>query len=346
MATKLPRKPNRHSHQTAIPNRHHQTSISKPPPPTKPPPNFKMGRVKVGLDHEKWQTAAYLYQTTMAHCWHSGGGLIKPPLVLLYLFVRPEPSFDRPAISEVPFRHRVLISQVSSHESALEICSRECVDTTSFSFEGSKLVIGASSSTGCSIYLESLPYQRLFHHSLVEVVPLSFPLFFFGMSYLYYPASLLPLVFIRARNLDSHVTDESATEGFTPDDLSKLCYRCAKLNNIADMILVYKFSEVGSSVPSAKRANDAEGSADNVDDADNQDDAHYHYVDNVNDLVHNFDLSFDRRTRKRVDPSLSSFCMCCPPIQTVLDVVQDALAQGAEGLGLMNNEDHQVLRKE
>ncbi|GKE18582.1 hypothetical protein Tco_1426159 [Tanacetum coccineum] len=49
------------------------------------------------------------------------------------------------------------------------------------------------------------------------------------------------------------------------------------LLSLLRMILVYKVSEVGSSVPSAKRANDVEGSADN---------------------------SFDRRTRKRVDPSV------------------------------------------
>ncbi|GJZ76139.1 hypothetical protein Tco_0640604 [Tanacetum coccineum] len=86
---------------------------------------------------------------------------------------------------------------------AIEVCglrglapmsAPEYVDTTSFSFGDSELVRGASSSNGCSIYLESLPYQRLFHHSLVEIVPLSFPLFFFGRSYLYYLASLLPLV--------------------------------------------------------------------------------------------------------------------------------------------------------
>ncbi|GJY99310.1 hypothetical protein Tco_0516740, partial [Tanacetum coccineum] len=79
-------------------------------------------------------------------------------------------------------------------KSALDVCFREYVDTASFSFKGSKLVRGASSSHGCSISLEILPYQRLFHHPLVEIISLNFPVFCFGRSYLYYPAPLLPLV--------------------------------------------------------------------------------------------------------------------------------------------------------
>ncbi|GKD81918.1 hypothetical protein Tco_1348757, partial [Tanacetum coccineum] len=68
------------------------------------------------------------------------------------------------------------------------------VDTASFSFGGSELVRGASSSHGCSISLERLPYQSLFHHPLVEIISLSFLVFCFGRSYLYYSAPLLPLV--------------------------------------------------------------------------------------------------------------------------------------------------------
>nr|GEV54081.1 hypothetical protein [Tanacetum cinerariifolium] len=54
-----------------------------------------------------------------------------------------------------------------------------------------------------------------------------------------------------------------------------------------------------------KCANDVEGSADNVDDVDDQDNAHYHSADNVNDFVRSFDLvrSF-KPTRKRVDLSI------------------------------------------
>ncbi|GJX56603.1 hypothetical protein Tco_0286500 [Tanacetum coccineum] len=72
--------------------------------------------------------------------------------------------------------------------------SGEYVDTASFSFRGSELVGGASSSHGCSISLERLLYQRLFYHPLVEIISLSFPIFCFGRSYLYYSAPLLPLV--------------------------------------------------------------------------------------------------------------------------------------------------------
>ncbi|GKE75054.1 hypothetical protein Tco_1537095 [Tanacetum coccineum] len=129
------------------------------------------------------------------------------------------------------------IESFRSDASYVLTCS-EYVDTTSFTFRGSELVRGASSSNGCLIYLKSFPNQR---------------------------------------NLDSRVTDDSATEGFTPDDLSK-------------RILVYKVSKVGSNVPSAKRANDVEGFADNVDDVDDQDDAHYYSDDNVNDIVRSFDL--------------------------------------------------------
>ncbi|GJR29228.1 hypothetical protein Tco_1105460 [Tanacetum coccineum] len=167
------------------------------------------------------------------------------------------PDLNHPSIIQLSLKYRSGIGCL--YRKSLQ---RKYVDTASFSFGGSELVRGASSSNGCSIYLESLPYQR---------------------------------------NLDSLDTDESPTEGFTPYDLSKLCCRCAKLCNIADVVFVrsglnascsWKVFEVGSSAPSAKRANDVEGSADNVDDVDNQDDAHYHSADN----------SFDQRTGKMVDP--------------------------------------------
>ncbi|GJY75358.1 hypothetical protein Tco_0480474 [Tanacetum coccineum] len=49
---------------------------------------------------------------------------------------------------------------------------------------------------------------------------------------------VIPNWFLAWRNLDSRVIDESPTEGFTPDDLSNLYYRCAKLCNIAVVVFV------------------------------------------------------------------------------------------------------------
>ncbi|GJU62976.1 reverse transcriptase domain-containing protein [Tanacetum coccineum] len=109
----------------------------------------------------------------------------------------PEPSFDHAAIFGVSFQHRCLYhkslqksklivttsfvwsgpevySRGLLRRSALEFRFGEYVDTTSFSFRGSELVRGASSSHGCSISLEILPYQRLFHHPLVEIISLNF----------------------------------------------------------------------------------------------------------------------------------------------------------------------------
>ncbi|GJU87994.1 hypothetical protein Tco_1300417 [Tanacetum coccineum] len=126
-------------------------------------------------------------------------------------------------------------------------CS-EYVDATSFSFGGSELARGASSSK----------------------VLLNKPEGLFQMTW---------------RNLESCVMDESPTEGFNPGDLLKLCFRCAKLPDISDIVLVRSdlnasWSSLlanhtailaaedtfGSSVPSVKRANDVEGSADDVND--------------------------------------------------------------------------------
>nr|GEV37398.1 ribonuclease H-like domain-containing protein [Tanacetum cinerariifolium] len=189
---------------------------------------------------------------------------------------------------------RVLISQVSSNERiVLYIPSSEGSLYVRFWFKlpldhsifwrreecrfhwrfpmRSKLYKGASSSNDCLSYLESLPYQRLFHHSLVGNAPLSFPFFHF-------------------------------------DDLLKLHCRCAKLRDIAyvilvrfdlnaswssllanhNVILVVKDACLPDPTPDEviasnvypivvrKRANDVEGSADDVHGVDVQDDAPYH----------------------------------------------------------------------
>ncbi|GKA71259.1 hypothetical protein Tco_0777398 [Tanacetum coccineum] len=80
--------------------------------------------------------------------------------------------------------------------------------------------------------------------------------------------------------------------------------------------LTRKVSKVESSVPFVKRTNDVKGFADDVNDVDDQDDAHYHSSLTNLDLVRGFDL-----------PGHDN-------------VVEDALAQDAEGLRLMQNEDH------
>ncbi|GKF56290.1 hypothetical protein Tco_0166630 [Tanacetum coccineum] len=99
--------------------------------------------------------------------------------------------------------------------------------------------------------------------------------------------------------------------------------------------LTRKVSKVGSSVPSVKRTNDVKGSADDVNDVDDQDDAHYH--SSLTKYLGGFCLF-----------SLKDFpfVLVINLLYFPLDVVEDALAQGAEGLGLMRNEDHQMLRNE
>nr|GFA64987.1 hypothetical protein [Tanacetum cinerariifolium] len=138
---------------------------------------------------------------------------------------------------------------------------------------------------------------------------------------------VIPNWFLAWRILDSRVTDESLTEGFTSDDLSKLCFQCAELFNIRDVVFVhfglnaswYNLLTNHTTILAAevtclpnptpdevimknvdltvigKRANDVEGSANNVDDVDDQDDAHYYSAYNVNDLVWslNFVQNFD-----------------------------------------------------
>nr|GEW79860.1 hypothetical protein [Tanacetum cinerariifolium] len=97
----------------------------------------------------------------------------------------------------------------------------------------------------------------------------------------------------------------------TPDEV--ICDRRSLLMRLKK--LTRKVSKVGSSVPSVKRTNDVKGSADDVNDVDDQDDAHYH-------------------------SSLTKYLV------RSFDIIEDALAQGAEGLGLKQNEDHQVLGNE
>ncbi|GJV95203.1 hypothetical protein Tco_1546780 [Tanacetum coccineum] len=123
----------------------------------------------------------------------------------------------------------------------------------------------------------------------------------------------------------------------SPDDLSKLCCRCAKLRNIAD---------VDTCLPDPTSDEVIMSNVDPI------------VVGKSFDLVQNFDLvlsfdyvqpfnlvrSFDQRTRKRVDPSVILLPHVLPTDPD--HVIQDALAQGAEGLGLMQNEDHQVLGNE
>ncbi|GJY00881.1 hypothetical protein Tco_0359033 [Tanacetum coccineum] len=99
-----------------------------------------------------------------------------------------------------------------------------------------------------------------------------------------------------------------------------------------------------------KRTNDVKGSADDVNDVDNQDDAHYHSSLTNFDLVRSFDLP------GHASVAQGGFCLF--PLKdfpfmlvrnllySPLDVVEDDLAQGVEGFGLMQNEDHQVLGNE
>ncbi|GJW20896.1 hypothetical protein Tco_0031518 [Tanacetum coccineum] len=181
----------------------------------------------------------------------------------------PEPSFDRPAISGIPFWHRMSLSDFLDLRSALEFCSREYVDTTSFYFGGSELVRGASSSNGCSIYLESLPYQRLAYVILVcSCLNASWSNLFADYT------TIL-------------VAEDACLPAPTPDEVI-----CEKLTR--------NVSKVGSSVPSVKRTNDVKGSTEDVNDVDDQDDAHYHssltkYLVWSFGLIWSFDLvrSFD-----------------------------------------------------
>nr|GEV38544.1 hypothetical protein [Tanacetum cinerariifolium] len=155
-----------------------------------------------------------------------------------------------------------------------------------------------------------LPYQRLFHHPLVEIISLSFPIFCFGMSYLYYLAQLLPLVisfvalFIRAR-LASRLPSPSV-------------FRCVKLHNIAYLVLVY--SGVNASWSNVFVNTTILAAEDACLPASTLDEGGF-YLFSLKDFP---------------------FVLVIDLLYFPLDVVQDALAQGADGLGLMKNEDHQV----
>ncbi|GJT47973.1 hypothetical protein Tco_0974130 [Tanacetum coccineum] len=172
--------------------------------------------------------------------------------------------------------------------------SGEYVDIASFSFGGSELVRGASSSHDHSISLERLPHQRLFHHPLVEIISLSFPIFCFAYVVL----------------LCSGV-NASWSNAFVDHTIilavKDVCLPTSTLDKSFDLVrsfdLVQSFDLVWS----------------------------FDIVWSF-DLVQSFDLvrSFDLPMHARV----------------AQDVVEDTLAQCTDGLGLMKNEDHQVLRNE
>ncbi|GKD53326.1 hypothetical protein Tco_1286713 [Tanacetum coccineum] len=170
---------------------------------------------------------------------------------------------------------------------------------------------------------------------------------------------VIPNWFLAWRNLDSRVIDESPAEGFTPDDLLKLCCRCAKLRNIADVVFVrsglnaswYNLLAIHTAILATEDTCFPDPTPDEV------------IVSNVDptvvgksfdlvrsfDLVQSFDLvrsfnfvesfdlvwSFDRRTRKRVNMSV-----------ILLPHVFPIDPDRAEGLRLMQSEDHQMLGNE
>nr|GEX68654.1 hypothetical protein [Tanacetum cinerariifolium] len=125
--------------------------------------------------------------------------------------------------------------------------------------------------------------------------------------------------------------------------------------------LTRKVPKVGSSAPFVKRTNDVKGSANDVNDDDDQDDAHYHsslikYLIRSFGLIWSFDLVWSFDLLGHASVAQGGFCLFSlkdfPLVHIInllyfpLDVVEDALAQGAEGLGLMQNKDHQVLGNE
>nr|GEW90695.1 hypothetical protein [Tanacetum cinerariifolium] len=155
--------------------------------------------------------------------------------------------------------------------------------------QGSELARRPSSSHGCSISFERLPYQRIFHHPLVEIKPLSFPIFCLGRSYLYYSAPLLPLmIYFAAFCLSGleRIASYRLKEPF--DAIKKIDF--AKFLKLARVFLKGSF-----------------------------------YLFSLKDFP---------------------FVLVIDLLYFPLYVVKDALAQGANGLGLIKNEDHQVLRNE
>nr|GEW41191.1 hypothetical protein [Tanacetum cinerariifolium] len=158
---------------------------------------------------------------------------------------------------------------------------------------------------------------------------------------------VIPTWFLAWRNMISRVIDESPTKGFTLNNLSKLCCRCAKLHNIADVVFVrfglnaswYNLlanhiailaaedtclhdltpNEVIVSNVDPTIAGRVKATAERIassqpkepSDATKKIDSQsfrswsFDFVKSF-DLVQSFDFvrSFDRRTRKRVDPSI------------------------------------------
>nr|GEX26842.1 reverse transcriptase domain-containing protein [Tanacetum cinerariifolium] len=212
---------------------------------------------------------------------------------------------------------------------------------------------------------------------------------------------VIPNWFLAWRNLDSRVTDESPTEGFTPSDLSKLCCRCAKLYNIADVVFVrfglnaswYNLlanhivilaakdtclpdptpnevimSDVDPTVVGKVKAmaeriasSQLKEPSDATKKIDSQSFRSWAWCSfceaalilfNAFDLVQSFDFvqSFDLVQSSDLVQSFNLVLCCSQDIDlsrhasVAQDVVEDALAQGAKGLRLMQNEDHQVLR--
>nr|GEX75414.1 hypothetical protein [Tanacetum cinerariifolium] len=109
----------------------------------------------------------------------------------------------------------------------------------------------------------------------------------------------------------SHVIDESPTKGFTLDNLSKLCCRCAKLHNIADVVFIrfglnarwYNLLANHIAILAAEDTCLHDLTPNEVINFDLV--WSFDFVKSF-DLVRSFDFvrSFDRRTRKRVDPSI------------------------------------------
>nr|GEV70098.1 zf-CCHC domain-containing protein/DUF4219 domain-containing protein/UBN2 domain-containing protein [Tanacetum cinerariifolium] len=159
----------------------------------------------------------------------------------------PEPSFDRPAIFEVSFWRRLLVSQVSSKKGLLQ-----------------RSAPGVCSGDPLDLLEETIPY----HVSLVWC----------GLSHV-----MLDLSVCCSGMLDGCGSDLvraassskgcfATPRGLVPDDLKEsgvLCYGCVPYRRSPPMQLrklTHKVSEVGSSGPSVKRANDVEGSDDDIND--------------------------------------------------------------------------------
>ncbi|GJZ82949.1 hypothetical protein Tco_0648122, partial [Tanacetum coccineum] len=244
---------------------------------------------------------------------------------------KPEPSFDHLAISGVPFWHQMSPSYCLDLRSAPE-----------FYFRGSELVRGASSSKGCFATLrwELIHHFKCFERSLYYSA--SLPSFchtsvsrcvkLHNITYFVFVYSGLNASWsnLFADHTTILVAEDACLPAPTPDEVI-----CESLPMLLRK-LTRNVSKVGSSVPSVKRTNDVKGSADDVNDVDDQDDAHYH-----SSLTNVAQGGFRLFSLKDFP-----FVLVINLLYFPLDVVEDALAQGAEGLGLMQNEDHQVLRNE